>query len=635
MARRSRLRTTDTGRRKLWLFLIILLVAITGAGTLYKEQLANIVDIWRETFPSESEVVDNVRGTIYDRNFKELARTLERVSLYVRPRDVWNIEETAEKLSEILGLTESEIVSRIERDSQLVWLQRAIGQEDEDAITRLNLPGVYLHREVARAYPQQENASQLIGYSEKNLGLAGVEHYYNRLLSQDRVRQEDFPAIDLKGLTHTTGRGHDLVLTLDMKIQAILEKYVRGLANRSGGDRISSLLLDTDQGRIIAGASYPTYNPNKIWQGREGVLDNLLLTPMVVPDEIRRFYRDAALLQGGWEQGKQVYPWSLVSAKTDLGSQLRLFERLQLTTKMNVDFSGGKKLQTDTPRFEKTRPGLDYGAIPATAKPLKVLLGMAHLLNGGKKIQPHILNKIMERPGQKEFYYDAFRGELQGRNVLPSLVSEALQSLLLTQGRPGILGSSSLCGETVSLVPNDRGGSYVRDRMAITVIPARNPEMILFIVARDEELQVLPEQNTGVDGLCQGIDKVIPSMVALQQVYWNVADMVEMKKGVEHNFQGDGTGDVVKSDHLARILEGQEVKMPDLIGLSLRKGLRLLQGAEIEVTVRGTGRIVSQSPEAGNVLEKGDVCILTLAIDRTPENVMQIKSMQTSGAGPK
>jgi len=63
----------------------------------------------------------------------------------------------------------------------------------------LNIPGIYLHREVARNYPQQEFASHLIGYSENDLGLAGVEHYYNRLLNQDRVRQEDIPAIDLKG----------------------------------------------------------------------------------------------------------------------------------------------------------------------------------------------------------------------------------------------------------------------------------------------------------------------------------------------------------------------------------------------------------------------------------------------------
>ncbi len=635
MARRSRLRTTDTGRRKLWFFLILILVATASVGALYKEQLANIVDIWKETFPAESEVADNVRGTIYDRNFKELARTLERVSLYVRPREVINIAETAGKLSEILGLTESEIISRIERDSQLVWLQREIGQEDEDAVIRLNLPGVYLHREVARAYPQQEYASQLIGYSEKNLGLAGVEHYYNRLLSQDRARQEDFPAIDMKGLTYTAGRGHDLVLTLDMKIQAVLEKYMRGLAKKNGRERISSLLLDTDQGRIVAGASYPTYNPNKIWQGREGVLDNLFLTPMVIPDEIRRFYQDAALLQSGWEQGTQVYPWSLVSAKKDLGSQLRLFERLQLTTEMNVDFSGGKKLQTDTPRFEKTRPGLDFGAIPATAKPLKVLLGMAHLLNGGKKIQPHILDKIMERPGQKEYFYDAFRGNSQGQNVFPFLVSEELQALLVVQGRPGVLGSSSLCGETVSLVPNARGGSYVRDRMAIIVIPARNPEMILFVVARDEELQISPEWDAGAKALCQGIDEVIPSMVALQQVYWNIADMVEMKKGVDQNFQGDTTGGTVRSDHLNRMLEDQVMEMPDLTGFSLRRGLRLLQGAEVEVTVRGTGRIVSQSLEAGKAIKKGDVCVLTLVTDKTPENVMQIKSLQTREAKPK
>ncbi len=636
MARRSRLRTSDSGRRKFWLFLIAAAVGtVVAVAVFYEEQLTSLVDLWQESVPDESLVADTIRGTIYDRNFKELARSLERVSLYVRPREVQNVPETAAKLAGILALSESEIVARMERDSQLVWLQKELDQEEEEAVAALDLPGIYLHREVARAYPQQESASQLIGYSEKNLGLAGVEHYYNRLLNQDRVRQEDFPAIDLKGLAQSGSRGHDLVLTLDMKIQAILEKYIQGIGKKMGSGRISSLLLGTDQGRIIAGASYPSYNPNTIWQSKEGVLENLFLTPMVVPDEIRRFYLDAALLQGGWERGRQVYPWSLISAKTDLGSQLRLLERLQLTTEMNVDFSGGKKLQTDIPRFEGTRPSPDFGAIPRIAKPLKVLLGMTHLLNGGKKIQPHILDRIMERPGKREFYYDFFHGSTEGRNVFPALVSEELQKLLLTQGKPGVLGSSSLCGETVSLVPGEHGAGYVRDRMAVIVIPAIHPELILFIVSRSEALQVAPKDNSGAGALCKGVDSILPSMVALQQVYWNVADMVEVKEGEEHNFTGGSAESPAGSENLATMLNNQVMKMPELSGLSLRKGLRLLQGAEVEVTVRGTGRIISQSPEAGKPLSKGDQCVLTLKTDDTPDKVMQINTLQTEEATPK
>ena len=629
MARRSRLKTEDNRRRRLHILLIFLMIlgGAAGIGVAYHQQLANMIDIWRETFPAGTQAINSDRGTIYDRNFKELAQTLERVSLYARPRETTDIPETARQLSKVLGLAESEIIVRMERDAHLVWLRRDIGQEDEEAVTRLSLPGIYLHREVARDYPQQEYASQLIGYSENDLGLSGVEHYYNRLLNQDRVRQEDFPAIDLKGLTQTGVEGHDLVLTLDMKIQGILEKYVKGLGKEMGKGRVTSLLLDVVEGKIVAGASYPSFNPNSVKYEQEN-LENLLLTPMVVPEEIRKFFRDASLLQGGWEQGTQVYPWSLVSAKVDLGSQLRLWERLQLTTDIQVDFSGGRNQVKSLPCFEGTRPPLDLGAVPKTASPLKVLLGMTSLLNGGKKIQPHILDRILERPGLREYYYNMLHGESPGRNVFPALVSRELKELLHIQGKRGVLGSVSLSGESVSLVANDSGAGYVRDRMTLVVIPAKEPELILLLVARDEELTVQKSVTAGFRGLGDKVDTILPSMVALQQVHQNLADMMEVADGEEQNFQGGSDQDSGRAENLSRMLEGQIQKMPDLTGMSMRKSLRLLQSSKVRVTVRGTGRVVSQSPEAGKEIKKGDLCLLTLKIDPAPKDGRPIENIQ-------
>ncbi len=636
MLRRSRLKTENNRKRRLWLLLTVLLfIAIAaGVGTVYRQQFTNLFDIWRETFPGETLAADSIRGTIYDRNFKELARTLERVSLYARPREVKDLPGTAKVLSEMLALSEPDIMAQMRRDAHLVWLRRDIGQEDEDTVTKLNLPGIHFHREVGRSYPRQEYASHLIGYSENDLGLAGVEHYYNRLLNQDRVRQEDIAAIDLKGLEQTSSNGHDLVLTLDMKIQAILEKYVAGLGKKMGNGRIASLLIETVEGKIIAGAGYPSFNPNNVWQYENETLDNLFFTPMVIPEDIRKFFRDAALLQGGWELGTQVYPWSLISDKVDFSRQLRLWHRLHLTTDIHVDFSGDKKHTTNIPQFVGCSPPLDLGTVPNTATPLKVLLGVTHLLNGGKKIQPHILDRIIERSGQKEYHYDFFHGESRGRNVFPSLVSHELRTLLRLQGRSGVLGSTVLSGETVSLVTDDADIShrrYVRDRMSLIVIPAEKPEMILLIVSRDEEVKAERFTCKGSEFLDKKIDTILPSMVALQQVSLNLVDIVEIEVSDEQNFKCGQTGKQSKPDSLAGRLDKQVDVMPDLTGLSLRKGLRLLQRADVHVTIRGTGRIVSQTPKAGKTLKKGEHCVLTLKIDPAPKDAAQVHSLPTKG----
>ena len=584
----------------------------------YKKQLTNIAAIWQETVSVENRETDSVRGTIYDRNFKELAQTLERVSIYVRPREVKDIAGTAATLSELLGLPESELISQMRRDSHLVWLRRDIGQEDEDAVGNLDLPGIYLHRELARSYPMQEYASHLIGNAENQQGLSGVEHYYNRLLNQDRVLQSDFPAIDLKGLGQTSTNGHDLVLTLDMKIQAILEKYVAGLGKKMGSGRITSLLLDTVQGEIIAGVSYPSYNLNSVWQTENEILDNLFLAPMVIPEEIRKFFRDAALLQGGWELGKQVYPWSLVSDKMNFSRQLRLWERLQLTTDLHVDFSRNKKEVNALEQYVGCLPAADLGTVPKTASPLKVLLGMAHLVNGGKKIQPHILDRIMERPEQRDFFYDVFHEQKTGRNVFSSLVSAELRKMLKGSGRTGVLGSTTLSGDTVSLVMDNSDATkshYVRDQMSLIMIPAEKPELILLLASRVTELG----PAVRFPSLSRKIDSVLPSMVALQQINQNLADVLEITGGDEHNFKAVKKSEQPHAESLAGMLEKHIRVMPDLKGFSLRKSLRLLQRAEVGVTVKGTGRVFSQTPKAGKKIKKGEHCVLTLKSDEAPE----------------
>lgn len=628
MLKRSRLTIRATKRRRAWLILLVFLVAacIAGFTFVYRQHLTNLVEVWKETFAAESQVrVAGLRGTIFDRNFKELAQTLERVSLYARPREVTDIPRVAEQLSEILALPKSEVLAALGRDSLLVWLRRDIAQDNEERLAALHLPGIHFHREFARSYPEQEKASHLIGYSENDRGIAGVEHYYNRLLGSGRVRQDDVPEIDLQGLEQTEDSGHDLVLTLDIKIQTILEGYVAGLGNKMGSGRIASLLLNVTDGEIVAGANYPSYNPNSVWQQEHEALQSLFFTPMIIPEKIRTFFRDAALLQGGWEQGTQIYPWSLVSGEMNIARQIRLWDRVQLSTDIHVDFSGGKTPQTAVPQLVETRQEEDCGAVPKTATPLKVLLGMGHLLNGGKKIQPHILDRIVGRSSQKEYYYTAFPEKTGGRHVLPALVSSELRTLLRSDGKKAVLGARILDGETVAIMPDYSGGSYVRDRMSLVVISGEKAELLLLIVSRQDSLGPAVDKVQGAKFLTAGINATLPSMVALQQINSNIADMLELPEVEEKNFKRSRQIHPDRSAALQRMAGAHALPMPDVTGLSLRKGLRLLERAEVKVQTSGSGRIVSQSPKAGEELVKDTVVHLVLKIDPLPEDISPVE----------
>ncbi len=631
MTRRSRLRTKDNKSRRLKKVLAVVFVTglIAWVCFSYRQQLQTLAEVWRETAPVAESAEETVRGTIYDRNFKELAYTMERVSLYARPREVTDLSGTVGTLSELLGIPETECLTSLSKDSHMVWLLRDLGQEDEDRIRDAALPGIYLHREQVRTYPGQSVGAHIVGYAENDVGLAGVEHFYNTPLTHSSVRQEDFPRIDFKGEGATAGSGHDLVLTVDLKIENVLDQYLQKMGKSMAGAQIAAVLMEADTGKIVGGANYPSYNPNGIWQYEKGVLEDLLFTPMVVPDELREVFMEASLLQGVWEQSTQVYPWSVVNGTVSYPRQLRLWERLQLTTPDQVDVTAGERQDMSVPEFTSCQPVRDVGTVPRVLSPLKVLLGFTQLVNGGKRIQPHFLDRILVQPSQKEYHYNAFRLNSDGMSVLPALVSEELQKSVYLSGVRGLLGSVSISGETVSWMKRKGGDQeYVRDRISLTLIPAEKPELVLLLAARQKLLGPQRVDDSKPGYLSAAIDSVLPSMVALQQVHSNFAGLLEVEERKDSNFQAGQKSKVDRGKTLAGMLDEEIHLMPDLTGMSLRQGLRLLEKSDLKIRVEGSGRIVAQKPKVGKLLEKGSRCLLVLKKDSDPQDIVPVQHMQ-------
>ena len=108
--------------------------------------------------------------------------------------------------------------------------------------------------------------------------------------------------------------------------------------------------------------------------------------------------------------------------------------------------------------------------------------------------------------------------------------------------------------------------------------------------------------------------KIIGQITALQQVMKNLADMMSPKEQADINFR------LSPQESLsAESLTGAsavEMEMVSFVGMSLRKCLRLLQGRNVQIELRGTGRVVSQHPPAGTKLPEG--ATVTLILERDP-----------------
>ena len=130
--------------------------------------------------------------------------------------------------------------------------------------------GINIDEDSKRYYPYNNLASQVIGVcGTDNQGLSGIEYSYDSILKG--VSGQITTSIDAaKGEIPNSvesfieaENGYNLTLTIDLKIQSIVEKYLKKAVEDNkcskGGNCI---IMDPSTGQVLAMASYPDYNLN-------------------------------------------------------------------------------------------------------------------------------------------------------------------------------------------------------------------------------------------------------------------------------------------------------------------------------------------------------------------------------------
>ena len=110
--------------------------------------------------------IEPQRGIIYDRRMRKLAISLSLYSLYAHPKDIENKEELAEKLSSILKKSPSQILEKLNKEKNFVWLARKIPKDLAEEIRKLGISkGIGLTEESKRLYPKGSFACHLLGFA--------------------------------------------------------------------------------------------------------------------------------------------------------------------------------------------------------------------------------------------------------------------------------------------------------------------------------------------------------------------------------------------------------------------------------------------------------------------------------------
>ena len=426
------------------------------------------------------------RGTIYDRNTRPLAVSLNLESVFADDRAVEEKRTAAKRLASVTGLGEQYVYARLNQEKGFIWIKRKLSPAEAARIKVLNIKGIDFLKESKRVYPNNSLASQIVGYAgTDNKGLEGLELKYDSYLKgsagyratfRDARRREIasfeyeyYPSVD----------GLDLVLTIDDIIQNIAERELDWAVQKFHPIGACIIVMDPRNGDILAMSSRPTYDLNSFQRASAGNRRNRAVTDMYEPGSMFKIVTASAALEenkvdlndrffcenGAWNHGGG----RILHDHTPQGwlTFRQVIERSSNIGTVKVAFKlGGDNLYTYIKRFgfgDMTnidlpgevagfiRPpsqwsGTSMYAIPmgqeVSVSALQMARAMSVIANGGKLVRPRIIQSVQDKHGEiiKEFPPEELRDVISEktaatmRDILSGVVTDGTGQLAKVDG---------------------------------------------------------------------------------------------------------------------------------------------------------------------------------------------------------
>ena len=238
----------------------------------------------QQQFSSRS--VDYKRGDITDRTGTVLATSrqvydviLDAKALLENQKDV---EPTLSFLNEMFGVDIQETKAFISASptSQYHIVKKGISydeaqkftEEYHDSKAHPDLNGLWLEERYQRTYPYKTMACDVIGFmTNDNRGTCGLEASYNQVLNGINGRTFGYSGSESSDtkVSKEPVDGCSIVTTLDVNLQSIVEKHIKAFnkkhakKNKTGSKNTAVIIMDPNNGEILAEASYPGFDLNK------------------------------------------------------------------------------------------------------------------------------------------------------------------------------------------------------------------------------------------------------------------------------------------------------------------------------------------------------------------------------------
>ena len=229
--------------------LMILLLVFLAAFTIVIGRLISLTILEDATpYRALSSAFIPPRGDIVDRNGVPLARTMRGYAVRVVPARVLGDKQVlARQLAAIFPDTSAALFLEKLNGAHPTYLRRRALPEEVKQIHALGEIGIEFPREDERLYPQRQLAAHVLGYvNADGDGVMGMERALN------------------ERLVDTSLRATPAILSIDSRVQAALESELQDAMLMTEARGAAGIILDVETGEVMALASLPMFDPNKI-----------------------------------------------------------------------------------------------------------------------------------------------------------------------------------------------------------------------------------------------------------------------------------------------------------------------------------------------------------------------------------
>ena len=515
-----------------------------------------------------SAVLPYKRGTITDRNGTVLAVSELQYRLILDPKLLLQnpdcVTPTLKALKDDFNIDNNSVQTILQDkpDSQYIIVQKNLKYDVVKSFeTKMEqdhtITGVWFEEEYVRTYPYNTLACDVLGFtSADNQGYWGMEEYYNNELNGTNGREYGYydSNLNIERIEKKAVNGNSIVSTIDANVQRIIQEKITQFNADTGSKNIGVLVMNPNNGEILAMASNKEYNLNKP-QDLTGIYSEEELTAMTADqktealnalwknDDISSGFEpgstfkpitiaagleegvlkpeDTFYCDGGEEvggvyihcnkragHGELTLGQALMFSCNDALMQIVAKEGKDIFHRYQSSFGFGKKTGIDL-------PGEDAGIIQSydslgptelatssfgqsfNATPIQMAAAFSSLVNGGSYYQPHIVKQIVNDNG-------ATVKDIKGtivRQTASKSTSDFIQEYMYQTVETGTAGGAKVEGYavggktgTAQKLPRD-AKTYIVSFLGC--VPAVNPEMVIYVWI-DEPQNVVKQADSSI-----------------------------------------------------------------------------------------------------------------------------------------